>query len=115
MAEIIALDPPIDAVVEEENVGFDFGQVLDPAVAIVAIAAMNIYVIEGADPTPGMRILGSPLIVASPTTGVTMQCVIQRFGQMLDGVVYGLQCLVTTTDGQTLACDAQLRSRAPFS
>ena len=80
MAEIIALDPPIDAVVEEENVGFDFGQVLDPAVAIVAIAAMNIYVIEGADPTPGMRILGSPLIVASPTTGVPTQCVIQRFG-----------------------------------
>jgi len=114
MAEIIQLEPPIDADVEEENVGFDFGQILDPTASITAVQSMNIYVVEGIDPTPAMRVLGSPLIVASPTTGVPTQCVIQRFGQMLDDVVYGLQCLVNTSDGQTLACDAQLRSRAPF-
>jgi len=76
--------------------------------------AINIYVVEGADSAPATRVLGSPLVIPSPTTGGDLQCVVQKFGNMVDDVVYGLQCLVTTSDGQTLACDAQLRSRAPF-
>lgn len=114
MAEITTLIPPIDANVAEENIAFDFGLVLDPTVTLQGVLAINVTVIAGSDPTPQMRLLGSPQIIASPTTGALASAVVQRFGQTLDGVIYGLQCVAQTSDNQKPTCDAQIESRRPF-
>ncbi len=113
MADITTLLPPIDAGIEQEIVAFDYGMVLTNA-TISTVVAINIFVLSGVDPAPTSRVIGVAQVAPSPTTGVAATAVLQKFGNMLDQVVYGLQCVALTSDGQTLCCDAELPSRKPF-
>ena len=98
------LSPPIDAGVEKETVGFDFGPALAPGVTIVANPApvLGCSVYSGSDNAAASRILSSPMIVASARTGAAQAQVNALFGTMVANVVYRLSCAVVTSDGQTL-------------
>lgn len=97
-----ALKPNIDPTVEEETVTFDFGLALNGNVSISVDEILCIAIV-GTDASAGSRLIGDPTVVASPTTGGFNQAVLQLVGTMLAGVTYQLQCVVTTSDGQTLS------------
>lgn len=109
MADVGALDPPIDADVEFETVGFDYGFVVAEGETIVAVEEVVCVVLVGTDATPAARLIGSAQIAASRSTGAPAAMVLQLIGGMLTGVTYGLQCVARTSDGQKLSirCQAQ--------
>lgn len=113
--------PPVDPG-EIVTVTFDFGYLLaqaipvggtlpippstqpPPAVQIANIAPLNPFtcaVVTGSDPSPQTRIIGSSLVIPSPTTGTPAGAVTQQFGNMLGGVKYRIACFVVFTNGDT--------------
>lgn len=97
------LTPPIDATVEQETVTFDYGGILKPGITLTGTPTITCDVYGGTDPTPDARIIGPWRIGDSPNTGAPNAAIYQVFGQMLAGVTYRLQCVCTTSDGQTLS------------
>jgi hypothetical protein len=113
MSQARDLSPPMDAAIEQEIVGFDFGPALAAGVTITGVADLACAVYQGADDSPASRLLGAPQIVASSATGAASAQVNQLFGTMVAGTTYRLQCLVTTSDGQTLSLWTHVASSAP--
>lgn len=97
------LYPPIDAGVETETIGFDFGPALKASVSILSISSVTCTVESGADATPTARLIGSPALITSAATGLANQAVSQQFGNGVGGVNYKLQCVVNTSDSQVLS------------
>lgn len=79
-----------------EPITFDFapqmsaGQVISgtPTVTCIVSSAST-----GTDPTPSVRVIGTPQIGASPSTSAPNMAVRQQVGGVLGGVTYTLQCL----------------------
>jgi hypothetical protein len=110
------LYPPIDAAVELETIGFDFGPALNAGVTITAILSVTCAVHPGSigsDPAPASRLVGTASIVASKATGAANAAVAAQIGAMVGGVVYTLQCVVQTSDGQKLSCVTHIACQAP--
>lgn len=103
MAQTEPLEPPIDAVFEVETIGFDFGMILAPGETITAVLQMLCAVLSGIDASPASRLIGTPQVAASNTTGAPRAEVLQKFGTAVAGCSYSLQCVVSTTDGQSLS------------
>jgi hypothetical protein len=108
MAQTADLFPPIDATVEQETIGFDFGPALKAGVTITSVATITCAVHSGTDATPSARLVGGSSIVASQATGAPSAAVAQNIGNMLAGVTYVLQCVVNTSDGQKLSLWSRL-------
>lgn len=100
------LFPPIVAGVEQEYVQFDFAPGLNPGIIISAIVAINVYSLTGNDPTPMVRLLNTPALVASPSTLLANQGIVALFGNMIAGL-YLLQAIIQTSDGQVLSTEAR--------
>jgi hypothetical protein len=113
MSQARDLSPPMDAAIEQEIVGFDFGPALAAGVTITGVVNLACAVYRGADASPSSRLLGAPQLVASSATGAANSQVNQLFGTMVAGTTYRLQCLVTTSDGQTLSLWTHVASNAP--
>jgi hypothetical protein len=112
MAQAKDLMPPIDAG-EEETVGFDFGPILSSGVTITGTPTVTCAAYRGSDAAASSRFVGSAEIVASSKTGAPSAQVNQLVGTMVGGVTYRLQCVVDTSDGQTLSLWAHLACIAP--
>jgi hypothetical protein len=98
---------PIDAVLEERLISFDFGLELTSGADVTSIISLTCTVVTGVDPIAQSRILSAPAIVnaAAPPfgTGVAMGAVSVMIGEMVAGVTYLLQCVVMTSDEQHLS------------
>jgi hypothetical protein len=98
---------PIDAVLEERIVTFDYGLELTPGTVVIGIVDLTCTVVTGSDPNAQNRILSLPAIVdAAPLpygTGVADAAVSILIGEMVAGVTYLLQCVAQTTDNQQLS------------
>jgi hypothetical protein len=108
VAQTANLLPNIDSTVEIETVTWDYGLILKTGVTITAVTALTCSVSKPAsdtttDPTPQSRIIGSPQLGPSPNSGGANQAVLCLVGTMIAGVTYLLQCVVTTSDGQTIS------------
>jgi len=88
---------------EQEFVTFDFAPGLSPGVIINSVVVVKCTVVSGTDPNPQSRVLGAPSIVASPATGAAKVAVEQLVGNMLAGVTYQLQAVVSCSDNQQLS------------
>lgn len=108
MAQTNALEPPMDATYEVEVIAFDFGMVLKPGETILSVSQMLCGISSGIDPAPSSRLIGSPQIGASPTTGALASAVLQKVGNVLADCCYALQCVAHTSDDQELSLQAQL-------
>ncbi|HVM78853.1 MAG TPA: hypothetical protein VMU06_07525 [Stellaceae bacterium] len=93
---------PIDPQ-EQELITFDFAPGLSSGVIVNRVVAVSCAVVSGTDPNPQSRVLGPPSIVASPTTGAAKVAVEQLVGNMLAGVLYQLQAVVSCSDNQQLS------------
>ena len=113
MAQIRHLQPAIDAPPEIAAFVFDYGPQLRLNI-ITLVQQINMYVISGYDPTPQARLIGNPQVMASPITGDPETAVRQNIGGMLDGVRYGMQCIVQSVSGEHLCSDRVLPARKPF-
>ncbi len=100
MAQTETLTPPINPT-EVEGIRFDYGYVL-AAGEIIQSAVLFCEVFEGTDPDPASRKIGAYEIGPSPRTDAPSACILQKFGQMIAGVTYRLECYATTSMGQTL-------------
>jgi hypothetical protein len=98
---------PIDAVLEERLVSFDYGLELTTGTVVTGVLDLTCTVVTGVDPNAQDRILSAPAIVdAAPLpfgTGVADAAVSVMIGEMVAGVTYLLQCVVQTTDSQHLS------------
>jgi hypothetical protein len=100
---------PILAGVEIERVTFDFGLIClaSPGNTISAIISVNCLIDSGVDTLGQTRLLSVGPLIASPMTGAANCAFTALFGNMLAGVTYLLQAVVTTADGQELATEAR--------
>lgn len=117
MAQANDLTPSIDAVLEQENIGFDYGPVLDTGVTILAILNLIVEVEQnsvGQDPTPMARLLSLPQVIASRATGALQQGVAVLFGTAVAETTYVIQCVVQTSDGQRLSLWTRFLCDEPF-
>ena len=112
MAATDDLQPPIDPG-EIETVSFDFGPALATGETVRTIVSSSCAVLIGTDSSASERILGSPQIVASPSTGLASGGVAMRIGTMIADTVYRLQVFVTTSAGQTLTLYTHIQCAAP--
>jgi trimeric autotransporter adhesin len=112
MSQTNPLSPDIDATVEFETVTFDYGLILASGATITS-ATTSCAVVSGTDATPSQRITGSPSITTSLQTGASNAAVSQLVGGMVAGVTYRLQCVATTSDGQSLSLWTHLTCQAP--
>jgi hypothetical protein len=106
MSQAFDLSPPIDADGEEETVGFDFGPALATGVTLTGTPTITCFVSDISqvpDPNAMTRILSVPTLVASKRTGAPNAQWNILFGDVVAGVVYVLQCLAPTSDGQKLS------------
>lgn len=113
MARTPDLTPPIDSSVEQELMTFDFGPILATSETITTISSVSCDVFEGSDTHAFDRLLASPVVAASPTTGAAAAAVVQSIGNMIGGTTYRLQCLVTTSLGQKLSLWTHLACQTP--
>lgn len=97
MAQTNDLTPPIDSSVELLTLAFDFGLVFGAGETILSVVSLTCSNYIGVDPSPSSRLIGSPVIIASPKTGVMNGAVAQQVGSMIAGVTYRLQCVISTT------------------
>jgi hypothetical protein len=112
MSQTNSLSPDIDATVEFETVTFDYGLILTSGATITS-ATVTCSVVSGTDATPGQRVTGSPSNTTSLQTGAANAAVSQLVGGMVAGVTYRLQCVATTSDGQSLSLWTHLTCQAP--
>lgn len=103
------LTPPIEPVVEYENVGFDYGLILDEGVVITS-AVVSATVYDGTDPNPQNILISYPVIGQSTRTGQPSQQVVQEIGNTVDLNTYRLQCAATCSDGQVKVLSALIQS-----
>lgn len=113
MAQTNNLIPPIDEIVEEETVTFDYGILLAAGVVLTGAPTLTCDVYSGTDPAPSSRLLGAAAFVASPNSGASNAAVAQLVGTMVAGVTYRLQCVCATSDGQNLSLWNHLSCQAP--
>jgi hypothetical protein len=95
--DFTAIDPT-----ETINGTWDFGPWLSATVTISGITLTSCTVLAGTDVGAAGRLIGAAQILASPTTKIASQAVIQQWGTMLAGVIYVMTCTVQTSDNQTL-------------
>lgn len=110
MAQVSDLSPPIDAD-EQVYAWFDFAPELSTGVTIVSVAMTCLSVLN-IDPTPAARLLGTPALAPSPSTGAAMQGVRQLIGTMIGGERYRLECLAQASDGQIFNIDTHIDCNA---
>lgn len=111
MAQTADLTPPIDATLEFETIGFDFGLAMAATATITSVQSLTCTVHgggTGTDATPSSRLIGGSTIVPSKATGLASQAVAQQFGNAVAGVKYLLQCVANTSDGQKLSLWARI-------
>lgn len=108
------LCPSIDAVLEEEPIGFDFGPMLAQGVTLLSIEELIVTVEFGVDADPASRVLSTPQIVPSPTTGHASQAVAVMFGTAIGGVTYRLQCVCVASDDSHPSVWGDFPCVAPF-
>jgi len=88
---------------EQENNTFEFAPAFAPGVAVIITgASVKCSVVQDSDPNPQSRVLDSPTIIASPSTGAAAQAVTVLIGNCLAGVVYQLWCQIASTHRQIL-------------
>ena len=113
MAQTADLTPPIDATLELETIGFDFGLALAATTTIASVQSLTCAVHKGTDASPSSRLIGGTTIVPSKSTGLVAQAVAQNIGNAIAGVTYLLQCVVNTSDGQKLSLWARIACVLP--
>ena len=106
------LTPPIDPNVEFENVAFDYGKILAPGVTLTGTPVVTCIAVKGPDVGGPSRLVGSPMIAPSPSSGAPGGAVIQLVGGMIAGTTYQLQCVAPTTDAQILSLYTYLTCQA---
>ena len=95
--------PSIDPTEEQVIITFDYSGQLNTGVTILGVLAVTCSVRASspvADPTPQLRLIDNAVIIASPLNAQPGQAVTQLVGNMIAGVLYILQCVVITSDGQ---------------
>jgi hypothetical protein len=97
---------------ETLSVYFDYSNVLATGETITS-AAMTCTVESGTDATPSARLISSPTVVTSPKSGTATAAVKQSVGTCVNGVVYMLRCLATTSGGQVLSAWSRLPCASP--
>ncbi len=97
---------PMDAVLEERIITFDFGTNLTEDETLTAVLSLTCVVVSGTDATPQSRVLsGSAIVDAAPLpygTGKASAAVSVMVGTMVAGVTYLLQCVAQTSLDQHL-------------
>jgi hypothetical protein len=112
MSQTNPLSPDIDATVEFETVTFDYGLIL-AAGATITSATVTCSVVSGTDPAPSSRVVGSPSNTRPLQIGAASAAMSQLVGAMVAGVTYRLQCVATTSDGQSLSLWTHLTCQVP--
>lgn len=103
---------------ESEFYGVDFVYdlaALAPNEQLVS-ATFNLTVFSGVDASPAARLDGAPVVMINPANGtglVTMA--VQRLTGLLLGVVYSLQAVAVTTNGNTISLWSRVAVGAPPS
>lgn len=93
---------------------FDLAPWLPTGVTIVSISSVSCAVYQGTDAGAASRIVGSPSLAASPSTGAANSAVLFQVGNSpIAGVTYRLQATIITSDGQTLNPWAHQACSAP--
>jgi hypothetical protein len=95
--DFTAIDPT-----EVINGTWDFGPWLSVSSTISSISTTSCTVLSGTDQSAATRLIGVPQILASPSTKLASQAVIQQWGNMVAGVLYVMLCTIRTSDNQTL-------------
>jgi len=120
MARTNPLFPPIDAVVEKENITFDFGLLLSPGANLVSV--VNVFCTVAAqslvqDPSASTRVLTAPIIINAPNppvgSGIQTAAVLVQIGTCVGWVTYVVQCVAIASDGQQLSIWAYLPCVTP--
>lgn len=117
MSQTNDLTPSIDAVVEQETIGFDYGPLLEDGVKIQSVLQMTVVVEENStanDSDPNSRLLTLPQVIPSKATGAVECGVGVLFGTAIADVTYVIQCVVVTTDNQRLSLWTRFLCMAPF-
>lgn len=105
--------PSIDTV-EVVNNSFDFATLLPAGITIARVLSMTGSVYSGADSSAPSRLVGSPYIIASPSTGAASSAVLQQIGNSpVGGVTYMWDALVLTSDNQQLNIFAHQKCKIP--
>lgn len=91
---------------ENEVYGFDFINDLANGETITG-ATFSIAVKSGTDPTPNARLSGGPFLTSTTIA-------VQRIVGLLNGVVYIVKCLATTTSGNTISLFSHIRGRGTW-
>jgi hypothetical protein len=93
---------------------FDLAPWLPTGVTISSISSVSCAVYQGVDAGAASRIVGSPSVVASPSTSAAASAVLFKVGNNpIAGVTYRLQATIVTSDGQTLNPWAHQACQAP--
>lgn len=99
MTQSSDLKPPTEPG-EIETLTFDFAPALAVGETITSVVSI-LCAVTGSDVATG-HLQGGASIVASPSTGLAGQAVIQQVKSMLGNNTYQYQCLVATSGGQQL-------------
>lgn len=104
-----------------QTLAFDFGDFLPSGTTLVGTypTTLNITctVIEGVDPSPQNRLLGTPQVgtvtTANGGSGVSSAAVLQQFGGGQPGVEYLLVCVALRSDGDTISMWNHIKCAQP--
>ena len=98
--------PAMDPTVEQVIVTFDFSGQLNPGITILGVLDVTCTVSPASlvqDPMPATRLIDNTVIIDSPLNTEPAQAFTQLIGNMVAGVIYVLQGVVLTSDGQQLS------------
>jgi len=100
---------------EAENITFDFGPAMSPGVYITNVNSITCSAVvnAAADPDPQSRVLSAGMLMPSAETGAADAAMRALFGNMIAGVVYQLQCIVSCIDSQRLPIRWHIRCAEP--
>lgn len=117
---------PIDPTSEGDTITFDFAPGLAAGESIngvsgagliagttLGVTCTSIGDNASLDSTPAVRVLSSPVLGPSPSTGVANQAVLVLVGNMVAGVLYQLTVVVKTTGTQQLVMRWNLPCATP--
>lgn len=111
--------PPIDALIQKQTLGVDFGLFLPPGVTLTGTPTVSISVTQGVDPNAAERLLASPTIgtiqPGQNGTGVIDVSLLQQVGTCLGGVDYLLVFSCDRSDGDNVVAWAHLPCVTPGS
>lgn len=92
---------------------WNFAPLLGTGVALTTPVTTTCALRSGVDSNPSSRLLSTPSIVSSPTTGAAAQAIRQQVSGLQPGACYILSATAATSDGQTLTVWAYQRGKTP--